>query len=69
MNRQLKKEFIKMITWRKPFWKRLMCDHKWKGYKASSFYAYGDYCTEICEKCGAIKYDPVFWEYEGMGYK
>ena len=64
-----KKIIEKNISWRKPFYKRLFCKHKYKGYNINSMLLNGEYHTEICIKCGKIKYEPVFWEYEGMGFK
>lgn len=53
-----KKSIIKLIGWRKPFYKRLLCKHNFK-----------EYHYKICTKCGKVKGEPVFWEYEGMGFK
>ena len=64
-----KKDLIKLIKWRKPFYKRIFCIHKYQGYNASGLLMSGEYHTEICTKCGKVKYEPVFWEYEGMGFK
>lgn len=63
-----KKEFAKLVKWRKPFYKRIFCKHKYQGYNASGLMN-GEYHTETCIKCGKIKNEPVFWEYEGMGFK
>lgn len=64
-NKQLKKA----ITWRKLFYKRILCKHTYKGYNFSNLFLNGEYHTDICTKCGKIKYKPVFWEYEGIGFK
>lgn len=64
-----KKKIEKLVKWRKPFYKRMFCKHKYQGYNASGLIANGEYHTEICTKCGKVKYEPVFWEYEGMGFK
>ncbi len=65
-----KKDFAKLVSWRKPFYKRLFCKHIYQGYNASGLLGtYGEYHTKVCKKCGKVKYDPVFWEYEGMGFK
>ena len=63
-----KKQLYKFITWRKNIFKRLVCKHEFQGYNASGLMN-GEYHTEICKKCGKVKYEPVFWEYEGMGFK
>ena len=63
-----KKSIIKLINWRKPFCKRLLCKHNFKGYNASGLMN-GEYHYKICTKCGKVKGEPVFWEYEGMGFK
>ncbi len=63
-----KKSIIKLIGWRKPLYKRLLCKHNFKGYNASGLMN-GEYHYEICTKCGKVKGESVFWEYEGMGFK
>jgi len=63
-----KKQFLKLIKWRKPFYKRLFCKHNYKGFNASGLMN-GEYHAEVCAKCGKVKDNPVFWEYEGMGFK
>ena len=63
-----RKQLLKLIKWRKPFYKRLFCKHKYQGYNVRGLIN-GEYHTEICTKCGEIKYEPVFWEYECMGFK
>lgn len=50
-----KKKFVKLIKWRKPFYKRIFCKHKWQGYNARGLTS-GEYHTDICTKCGEIKY-------------
>lgn len=64
----MSKNLKRLISWRKPFYKRLFCKHDYKGYNFSGNLQ-GEYHTEICKKCGKIRYEPVFWEYEGMGFK
>lgn len=63
-----KKTIIKLINWRKPLYKRLLCKHNFKGYNARGLMN-GEYHYKICTKCGEVKGKPVFWEYEGMGFK
>lgn len=63
-----KKKFMKLASWKKPFYKRIFCKHTYRGYNASGL-ASGEYHAEVCTKCGKLKYEPVFWEYEGMGFK
>lgn len=62
------KEIVKLIKWRKAFYKRIFCKHKYQGYTAKGLIN-GEYYTEICNKCGKIKYQPIFLEYEEMGFK
>ena len=64
-----KREFKKYVKWRKPFYKQIFCKHEYEGYNLNMMLLSGEYHTEICKKCGKIKYEPVFWEYEGMGFK
>lgn len=63
-----KKTITKLIGWRKPFYKRIFCKHTYQGYNIRGLVS-GEYHTEICTKCGKVKGNPVFWEYEGMGFK
>ena len=63
-----KKQFSKYINWRKPFYKRIFCKHDYQGQNLIGLLK-GEYHTEVCKKCGKVKYDPVLWEYEGMGFK
>ena len=63
-----KKDFSKLINWKKPFYKRLLCKHNYRGFNASGL-TNGEYHSEVCTKGGKVKYNPVFWEYEGMGFK
>ena len=63
-----KRQVSKYIDWRKNMFKRLICKHEYQGYNLQGSLR-GEYHTEICKKCGKVKYKPVFWEYEGMGFK
>lgn len=50
-----KKEIIKLIVWRKPFYKRILCKHNYKRYCASGLFYNGEYHYKICNKCGKVK--------------
>lgn len=63
-----KKQFAKLVQWRKPFCKRIFCKHDYKGFNARGLLN-GEYHSSVCVKCGKVKDNPVFWEYEGMGFK
>ncbi len=64
-----KKDFLKLVNWKKSFFKRLFCKHNYKGFDAKGLLANGEYHAEVCTKCGKVKDEPVFWEYEGWGFK
>ena len=56
------KEYIKdvknSITWKKPFYKRILCNHSFKTYevKTGIFALNNSVITAtICEKCGKLK--------------
>ena len=49
-----KKSIIKLINWRKPFYKRIFCKHTYQGYNIRGLVS-GEYHTEKCNKCGTYK--------------